>query len=148
MAHWQLEWQNSVRREIALLPTGPVERAAGLYRLGRTLLEREQYAEVEPLLRECLAIRERVSPEHWTTYNARSYLGASLSGQQKYDEAEPLLLSGYQGMIAQLQQIDSLNQRAPEIALERLIQLYKWWDKPDEAQKWKIQLDFATSSQD
>jgi hypothetical protein len=98
-------------------------------------------------LRECLAIREQLSPQHWTTHNARSYLGASLSGQHKYEEAEPLLLSGYQGLIAQRQQIDSANPRAPEIGIERLIELYEIWDKPAEAQKWKAQLDLVTGSQ-
>ena len=37
-------------------------------------------------------------PDDWRTFNARSLLGGSLLGQKKYAEAEPLLLSGYEGM--------------------------------------------------
>ena len=37
-------------------------------------------------------------PDDWLTFNARSLLGGSLLGQKKYAEAEPLLLSGYEGM--------------------------------------------------
>ncbi len=98
-------------------------------------------------MRECLLLRERLNAQHWTTHNARSYLGASLAGQQKYEEAEPLLLTGYQGLVAQRDQIDSASLRAPEIALQRLIKLYEDWGKPDVAQNWKSQLDLTTSSQ-
>lgn len=37
-------------------------------------------------------------PESWERYNCQSLLGASLAGEREYDEAEPLLASGYQGM--------------------------------------------------
>ncbi len=54
--------------------------------------------EAEPLLRECLAIREKALPDNWLTFNTRSMLGGLLLGQKKYEEAEPLLLAGYEGM--------------------------------------------------
>ena len=34
----------------------------------------------------------------WTTFNTKSLLGASLLGQKKYAEAEPLLVAGYSGL--------------------------------------------------
>ena len=49
-------------------------------------------------MRESLTIRERIRPGNWATYNTKSLLGESLLGQKKYAEAEPLLLSGYEGM--------------------------------------------------
>jgi tetratricopeptide (TPR) repeat protein len=136
---WQERWFEVMREEIASLPTAPPERSKVAHRLGKTFLEQKQYRDAEPLLREHLEIREQISPHHWTTYNARIYLGATLSGQQKYEEAEPLLLSGYEGLVGQRQQIDSANWRAPEIALERLIQLYEDWGRPAESQKWKAE---------
>jgi serine/threonine protein kinase/tetratricopeptide (TPR) repeat protein len=138
---WRERWFEVMHEEVASLPTAPVERSRVLHRLGRTFLEQEQYRDAESLLRGYLAIREQISPQHWTTYNARIYLGASLAGQQKYEEAEGLVLSGYQALIAQRDQIDSANLRAPEFARDQLVQLYEQWDKPAEAQKWRAILE-------
>src|SRR5262249_47407651 len=65
---------------------------------GLDLLKSQRYAEAEKLLRECLAIRMKKQPDDFRTFNARSHLGAALVGQQKYAEAESLLLAGYEGM--------------------------------------------------
>ena len=63
------------------------------------LLCREgQFAEAETLARESLSIRESNSPDDWGTFNARSLVGAALLGQQRPVDAEPLLLSGAEGM--------------------------------------------------
>ena len=62
------------------------------------LLQAGKFAEAEPVARECVALREKLIPNDWRTFNARSMLGGSLLGQKKYVEAEPLLLSGYEGM--------------------------------------------------
>ena len=66
--------------------------------LGLNLLKQQKYADAEPLLRECLKIREQKEPDDWRTFNTKSLLGGSLLGQEKYAEAEPLLLAGYEGM--------------------------------------------------
>ncbi|MGA2748959.1 MAG: serine/threonine-protein kinase, partial [Verrucomicrobiota bacterium] len=63
-----------------------------------TRLVEGKYAEAESLARECLAVREIVIPDDWRTFNARSLLGGSLLEQRKYQAAEPLLLSGYEGL--------------------------------------------------
>ena len=42
-------------------------------------------------------IREKSQPDVWNTFTAKAMLGALL-GQKKYAEAEPLLLSGDEGM--------------------------------------------------
>ena len=52
------------------------------------------------LLRESLAIWDARRPDDWNRFNTQSLLGESLLGQKKYAEAEPLLLSGYEGMRA------------------------------------------------
>ena len=61
---------------------------------GMSLLEMKGYAESEPLLRECLVIREKMQPDAWTTFNTQSLLGGALLGQKKYADAEQLLLKG------------------------------------------------------
>src|SRR5262249_26975109 len=61
-----------------------VESSGVLAPLGLNLLKQQKYAEAEPLLRECLAIREQKQPDDWRTFNTKSMLGGSLLGQQKY----------------------------------------------------------------
>ena len=69
-----------------------------LAQIGLSLLQQKKWTEAEPLLRECLAIREKTQPDVWSTFNTKSLLGGALLGQKKYAEAEPLLLAGYEGM--------------------------------------------------
>src|SRR5262249_53890105 len=99
--------------------------------LGGTLLKVQQAAEAEKVLRECLAIRERNEPDAWTTFNAKSMLGGALLGQEKYADAEPLLVEGYEGMKQRQAKIPKEGQAAVSEALERLTQLYEAWGKPE-----------------
>jgi eukaryotic-like serine/threonine-protein kinase len=80
------------------LPKDSPQLAGALAFFGLSLLTCEAFAEAEPLLRECLAIREKKEPEDWRTFNTQSMLGGALLGQKKYADAEPLLLKGYEGM--------------------------------------------------
>ena len=70
-------------------------------------------------------------------YRAASLLGESLAGQKKYAEAEPLLLEGYQGMLARKDRIAVPDRYHLELANQWLIQLYQAWGKPDKAAEWK-----------
>jgi eukaryotic-like serine/threonine-protein kinase len=110
-----------------------------LARLGRAYLGLKQWREAELHLRECVDLQEKNRPDAWPTFEAQSMLGAALLGQKKYTEAEPLLLKGYEGL---KQREKSLPRRVvarlPE-AIDRLIELYKATDKPDEAKKWQAE---------
>src|SRR5262249_2464657 len=79
--------------------------AARLSQVSLNLLRCAQHAEAETLLRECLAIREKIEPDAWTTFNARSLLGWSLLGQQKDAQAEPQRVRAYEGMKQRVAQI-------------------------------------------
>ena len=86
-------------------------------------LESRASPEAEPLLRECLAIREKTQPDDWQTFDAQSLLGGALLGQKKYAEAEPLLLPGIRGHEAAGEGDPRwAATRIPE-ALDRLIEL-------------------------
>ncbi|HEY2414901.1 MAG TPA: protein kinase [Pirellulaceae bacterium] len=142
---WKTEWLSSVQREITSLPAFSTERQRGLFRIGRLMVDQEEYAEAEPLFREWLRLRERLYAEHWSIYEGQSYLGTSLLGQQRYEEAEPLLITGYEGLMRHRQEIDSFNQQAPHRAAQRLISLYEQWGKPAQAQRWKQMTDWNDS---
>ena len=66
--------------------------------LGRSLLKSKAFARAEPLLRECLAIRQKARPGDRQTFDTESLLGGALLGQKQYADAEPYLRQGYEGM--------------------------------------------------
>lgn len=99
----------------------------------------KKWTEVEPILRECLTIREKTQPDAWNTFNTQSLLGGSLLGQGRYAEAEPLLMAGYEGMKQRETTIPAPGKARLTDALDRLIEFYSVTDKPDEVQKWQTE---------
>jgi serine/threonine protein kinase/tetratricopeptide (TPR) repeat protein len=123
------------------LPAHSPKLAAALAQCGSVALHLREWAEAEALLRECLAIRRANNPDSWTTFNAQSLLGGALLGQQKYAEAEPLLVQGYTGLKKHETTIPGSARGNLVEALQRLVQLYDAWDKPAEAAKWRTELE-------
>ncbi|MFO0881215.1 MAG: serine/threonine-protein kinase [Gemmataceae bacterium] len=121
------------------LPKDSPQLAEQLAPFGLALLGLKRFAEAEPLLRECLAIREAKEPDAWATFNTQSMLGGALLGQEKYADTEPLLVKGYEGLKAREKAIPPQGgTRIPE-ALDRLIDLYTATNKPDEVKKWQAE---------
>jgi tetratricopeptide (TPR) repeat protein len=113
--------------------------------IGKALMDGKAYAAAEPLLRESLSLGEKLGPDAWDTHHARSLLGGVLLGQQKYADAEPLLLNGYEGLRrTQAEIVREVKGVTLRGALERLVQLYDTWGQPDEAAKWRKELEKAT----
>jgi tetratricopeptide (TPR) repeat protein/predicted Ser/Thr protein kinase len=96
-----------------------------------------KFAEAEPVAREAVEAEKKVQPDDWQRYRAESLLGASLAGQRKYADAEPLLLEGYQGILARKDHIAVSDQYHLELAHRWLVQFYQAWGKPDKAAEWK-----------
>jgi hypothetical protein len=116
------------------------EVADALAELGFNQLQQKKYTEAEPLLRECLKIREQQLPDDWRRFYTQSLLGCSLVGLKKYAAAEPLLLAGYEGMKAREQAIPAASRVRLTEALEWIIQLYEARGKPDQAAEWRAKL--------
>ena len=109
------------------------------------LLVLGKFAEAEPLARECLELRQIIIPDDWRTFNARSMLGGCLLGQKKYAEAEPLLLSGYEGLKQREDKIPPAGSIRPQQALQRLVQLYDETGRPELAARWSNELSAWTN---
>ncbi len=122
------------------LPKDSPQLAGLLAQIGLGLQQEKKWTEAEPLLRECLAIREKAQPDEWTTFNTRSLLGGSLLGQKKYAEAEPLILSGYEGMKAREAKIPPPGKTHFTDAAERVVRLYEEWGKKAKAAEWRTKL--------
>ena len=114
--------------------------AEDLALLGRNLLAQSRCSEAEPLLRECLVILAKARPDDWGRYDAMSLLAGALLGQNRYAEAEPRIVAGYEGMKTHEARIPAPKQFRLREAAERVVRLYEAWGKPDEAATWKAKL--------
>ena len=131
---WQRKWLAVVKKRSG---ADSVPYAAELAFFGMNLLKHKKWTDAEAVLRDCLAIREQKQPDDWTTFNARSMLGEALEGQKKRAEAEPLLVQGYEGMKQRAAKIPKEGKPRLAEAMERLVQLYGAWGKPDQATIWR-----------
>jgi eukaryotic-like serine/threonine-protein kinase len=94
--------------------------------------------QAEPLAREVLEKDKKVQPDDVERFFAESLLGACLTGEKKYAEAEPLLLEGYQGMVTRKARMLAVPElRKLDRAREWIVQLYDQWGKLDKAAEWK-----------
>ena len=100
-------------------------------------LSQGKFPESERLAREVLEIDQKNQPEDWQRFRAASLLGASLAGQKKYAEAEPLLLEGYQEMAARKNRIAVPDWYHLEWARKWIVELYEAQGKPEKAAKWQ-----------
>ncbi len=107
--------------------------------LANTLRRQQKFSEAEPLFRECLSMREISSPNAWYTFFTRLRLGATLLGKQNYIEAEPLLVSGYEGM---RQRASGIRDRyhVLEESIQSLVQLYEATSRFEKAAEWRAKL--------
>lgn len=78
----------------ATLPPGHRELAGPLGMLGNALYESGDAAAAEPYIREALAVREQIVPQHFLTAWGKVSLGRVLTKLARYEEAESLLLAG------------------------------------------------------
>jgi tetratricopeptide (TPR) repeat protein len=109
-----------------LEPTDPKRLTCGLW-LGRELIANEQWELAEEILTEVSDVQLEHAPFddpdlNWTLANlARAYVG-----QERYEEAEPLLLDAHEAV---------KHTHKAEIA-SHLAKLYRLMERPEEAERW------------
>lgn len=109
--------------------------------VGHALLREQDFVEAESFARLMLELAAKQPLDDRSRPAAESLLGACLMGQKKYDEAEPLLKSGYDGLL-KLGGGGSGRRQAYLIeALERLVQFHEETGQRDNAAKWRKELD-------
>ncbi len=119
----------------------PAEYSSVLAQSGVGLLEIGELNDAETVLSEALELRRKHEPDNWATFSTESMLGDVYLGQKKYDQAEPLLLSGYRGMETRLSKIPDPARFRVVQSLERLVRFYEATGKPEEVMKWSKTLE-------
>jgi hypothetical protein len=109
-------------------------------------LTQGKYAQSEPLLRDALSRHQKTMTNTWDRYNCQSLLGASLAGQKKYAEAEPLLLGGYGGMLRREANTPAASRLKLKQAGKWIVQLYQDWGEPEKAAEWRNKLQVTASA--
>ena len=64
-------------------------------------------------------------------------LGAALLGQQRFADAEPLLLGGHDGLHQREDRIAVPDRVVLAMAVNWLVELYQAWGKEDQADVWR-----------
>jgi serine/threonine protein kinase len=108
----------------------------------------KQYDRAEIWRRKWLAaVKAKDGPGSVEYAVALAGLASNLLQQKKYTEAEPLLVQGYQrwknesGNVSGHKHPGSPMRKPLIEALERLVQLYDAWSKPEAAAKWRKELE-------
>jgi eukaryotic-like serine/threonine-protein kinase len=117
------------------------ESLDGMVSLGEVHLMQHDFVRAETVCREYLTILEEKSPDDWRRYYGQALLGASLAGQKRYVEAEPLLVHGHQGIGQRKATIPPGYRQLVTQAGERIVQLYQRWGKPEKAAEWRAKLE-------
>jgi eukaryotic-like serine/threonine-protein kinase len=118
--------------------TDTMDAATGL---ALSYLSQRKFAQSEPLAREAMENYRKKKPDDWARFRAESLLGASLAGHKKYADAEPLLVEGYEGMLARKDRIAVPDRYHLDRAREWLVQLYQAWGRPEKAAQWRRKSD-------
>jgi hypothetical protein len=111
-----------------------------------TYASERKFVQGEQLAREARDRSRKIEPESWRRYYAESLLGENLAGLKRYAEAEPLLLEGYNGMMAHADQIIAPQHFVVERASAWVPQLYDAWGKPERAAAWRRQAAVGNSA--
>jgi tetratricopeptide (TPR) repeat protein/tRNA A-37 threonylcarbamoyl transferase component Bud32 len=128
------------RQRERLGPENP-RLAAALASVGENLLKYDQPAEAEPVLRECLAIRQVAQPDDWSAFHAQTILGESLLGQKKYADAERLLVQGYDGMKKREAKMPATSKRRFNETAQLLMRLYEATGEREQLAAWRQRLE-------
>ncbi len=114
--------------------------ASSMNYLADLYLKTDRWQDAERLLRECLTLHEKHRPDNWIRFHTMSQLGAALSGQKQYADAEPLLLQGYEGLKSRESKILRPMKDNLISAAARIVPFYEAWGKNDKASEWRAKL--------
>jgi eukaryotic-like serine/threonine-protein kinase len=124
----------------AKLGLGHPDTLKSMNKLADIYIEMKEWDKATNLLRECLRLREETRSDEWRRHQTMSQLGASLAGLARYTEAEPLLIRGYEGLLAGGARGSAARKKDLTTAGARIVSFYEACGKSDQAAAWKAKL--------
>ncbi len=118
-------------------PENSVKLANQFATIGQVLLRSKAFNEAEPILRECLAIRQEAEPNRWIAYSTQSMLGQVQLGLDQLEAAESNLLAAYDGLHQQASTAPANANERIEETVKCLIDLYTRLKNETEAKRWQ-----------
>ncbi|MEO1525580.1 MAG: serine/threonine-protein kinase [Planctomycetota bacterium] len=116
----------------------PIELASALGALGECQMGLETFVDAEKSFREATSLFTKFIPQAWPRFVYQSRTGAALIGQQRYDEAEPMLQEAYNG-------IEERRQSCPpplyRQCIRTMVQLYELMGRPEQVKRYRGKLD-------
>jgi serine/threonine protein kinase len=115
----------------------PIMVPPTLQALGHCLVQQHKYTEAETVLKDAAAVNATADPRFklFTASRIQGDLGAALTGQGRWPEAEQfLLLERASG---------DLPGPLDIMSLERLVELYRSWGHSEQLEKWSARLSAA-----
>jgi non-specific serine/threonine protein kinase/serine/threonine-protein kinase len=121
----------------------------GLVIIGWLRIHQQKYAEAEAVLKDACAFL--ADPRHgvsqaFRTYSCQAQLAASMIGQKRFAEAEPILLRSHDDLVKldsdvlPGQRDDYFTAAESEEWIDRM---YQEWGKPDKAAEWQTKVHAA-----
>lgn len=126
-------YREVLRRRREAYPADSIAHAYAMHGLGWSLTEMGRPEEAETMLREVVRLVDP-GPQRTTSVHqmARSTLGRCLAMQRRFSEAEPLLRDSYETVVANSPTTPFIPQM-----LDRLIDLYDAWGRPERADSYR-----------
>jgi serine/threonine protein kinase len=133
-------WEQWLARQRLKLAADDLRLLWPLTLLGECRLMQKKYVAAEQPLRESLAVYQKKHPKTLLRYGTESLLGAALAGQEKYADAEPLLVNSAREMLAAAGHLPPADRRLLVACVQRVVDLYDAWQRPDDAAVWRKHL--------
>ena len=80
--------------------------------------------------------RRALPPDHWFAATVQGFYGKCLMALERYAEAEQQVLAAYEAVNGAL----GAEDRRTRTLLERLVELYEAWGKPEDAERYRALL--------
>ncbi|MBV8071486.1 MAG: tetratricopeptide repeat protein [Acidobacteriaceae bacterium] len=120
------------------------DTASALASMGELRLRQRRFAEAERLLRDAFESQTRNHGETWERYKTQTLLGASLAAQAKFEQAEPFLISGFEGLSLSKGAVPWESRSVIEEAGQTIVHLYQDSGQPGKAAQWLDRLQTAS----
>ncbi len=147
-------YEEFIEKTQARLGKSSLDFAKHLTNISIELLKARQFGQAEKYLRQCLEIRSQQIPDSWQRFDTCSLLGAALLGQARvmvsdedkendergrklFEEAEELVLSGYEGLKERESKLSPRDKACLTEALNYVVLMYEMTDRKDEAKEWR-----------